>query len=459
MNRFFLASLSFDDARPFQGFSAVSRFSMSWHDRFRQWVKDRDDAPQSPPAAIANDATPQAVAPVQPETASQAGSNAGSADVAPPTGAIEDLLLGKSFRLNAGEPVGTAATVTYAFLDDVPDYYRPYDWAHDGFRPFTAQQQDVTRGALAMIESYSNITFVETAPEAAAVTLGLADLPGNWAGYAYYPTSDAVNRKPADVWIDSEWAGKTLTPGSEPYKTLIHEIGHAIGLGHPGSGLSAEEDSRKYTVMSTNSHPDAVGEPETHMLYDIAAVQHLYGANASHAAGDTVYDFATLGNRIQTLWDGGGNDTLDLSQSPFPVRLDLGQGTFSTTADNGRDNLAIAYGTTIENAIGGAGGDTLVGNAVNNRLAGGPGNDLLTGSGGANVFVFGPGWGQDTVTDFRSGTDLLDLAGTPLSFADLSIFASETATTVAYDTNLITLPGVGAVAQSDFVFAETPLLA
>ncbi|WP_108259754.1 M10 family metallopeptidase C-terminal domain-containing protein [Mangrovicoccus ximenensis] len=50
---------------------------------------------------------------------------------------------------------------------------------------------------------------------------------------------------------------------------------------------------------------------------------------------------------------------------------------------------------------GGFGADT---------LAGGAGDDLLTGGGGADVFVFAPGGGRDTVTDFDAGADLLDLA-------------------------------------------------
>lgn len=461
MNRSFFSNLSFDDVRPFAGLLSGSHLGMSAFDRLRQWVNDRLDVLQRFQTLLADDDAPQARVSAKEGIQSDAEgiASSGGTDAALPNDGVEDLLLADAFRLNADAPLDTAATVTFAFLDAVPDYYRPYNWAHDDFQPFTAQQQEVTRDALAMIASYSNLVFVETDPDAAAITFGLADLPRDWAGYAYYPTDEAIGRKAADVWIDGAWAGETLTPGSEPYKTLIHEIGHAIGLGHPGSGLTGEEDSRKYTVMSANSHPDAAGEPNTHMLYDIAAVQRLYGANTNHAVGDNVYDFTALGNRIQTLWDGGGSDILDLSQSPFPVHLDLGQGAFSTTTDNGRDNLAIAYGTTIENAIGGADDDTLIGNATGNWLAGGFGNDILTGGGGANVFAFGPGWGHDTISDFRSGADRLDLTGTGLSFANLSISASESATTIGYDTNLITLPGVAAVAENDFLLAETPLLA
>ena len=292
----------------------------------------------------------------------------------------------------------------------------------------------------------------------AAITFGIADLPSGWAGYSFYPVGTAINHKPGDVWIDTAAAGVTLTPGTGPYKSLIHELGHAIGLDHPGA-LPAVENSRMYTVMSYSRHPYATGEPQTHMLYDIGAVQHLYGANASHAAGDTVYDFAALGNRIQTLWDGGGHDTLDLSAAPFFVRLDLSQGAFSTVAGSGRDNLAIAYGATIENALGGAGDDVVLGNTANNRLGGGPGNDVLTGGGGDDVFGFAYGWGRDAITDFTRGADLLDLRDTGLAFADLRILASDNGILVAHNADRIALPGIDDLAESDFLFSQPLLLA
>jgi hypothetical protein len=382
-----------------------------------------------------------------------------AANVEAPADVIKDLLLGDPFRLNASQSLGTATSVTYAFLDEVPGYYKSYDWANNDFRPFSVQQQEMTRGVLAMIEGFSGLTFVETDADAASITFGLADLPGDWAGYAYYPGEATVNRKAADVWVDSDWAGKRFTPGTEPYKTLLHEIGHAIGLDHPGSAFTKDEDSRMYTVMSSNSHPDAAGEPQTYMPYDIAAVQHLYGTGTGHAAGNKVYDFAALDGRIQTLWDTNGIDTLDLSDAPFAVTLDLRQGAFSTVAESDSNNLAVAYGTTIKNAIGGAGNDTLIGNPVGNRLAGGPGNDLLTGGGGKNEFVFEAGWGRDTINGFHPDSDRLDFRDTGLVFADLQILFAENATIVAHGNDRITLPGVDHLDESAFLFGQTALIA
>ena len=65
------------------------------------------------------------------------------------------------------------------------------------------------------------------------------------------------------------------------------------------------------------------------------------------------------------------------------------------------NNIAIAWNTVIETAVGGSGDDTINGNAYDNVLLGGPGNDLITGGPGADRFVLGaPSHGADTFFDF-----------------------------------------------------------
>ena len=108
------------------------------------------------------------------------------------------------------------------------------------------------------------------------------------------------------------------------------------------------------------------------MLYDIAAAQYLYGANTGHAAGDDTYAWAANARFIETIWDGGGTDTIDASSQTLRCVIDLEAGHFSsiglrlteaekrleipafataapTPTYDGQDNLAIADGTVIEN--------------------------------------------------------------------------------------------------------------
>ena len=77
-------------------------------------------------------------------------------------------------------------------------------------------------------------------------------------------------------------------------------------------------------------------------------------------------------------------------------------------AGAGNDQL---YGNAgDDNLYGEAGDDTLYGGTNNDKLYGGPGNDVLDGGPGADTFVFAPGNGDDSIMDFRSGTDKIDLS-------------------------------------------------
>jgi len=278
----------------------------------------------------------------------------------------------------------------------------------------------------------------------------------------------------AEIWLNSTWSTHNFSSainqpgfgyyGGYGFITYLHEIGHALGLSHPGSynaggsdpityASNAEfaQDTRRYTVMSyfdandDGSGADHVGSDnllhyaQTPMLYDIAAVQAIYGADFTTRSTDTtygfhnntglnVYDFTKNTNPILTIWDGGGIDTLDLSGFSGTQRVDLNAGTYSDVGGFMTNNLAIAYNVTIENAVGGSGNDTITGNDANNTLwggpgndtlvgaigndilHGGPGNDVLNGGPGADQFVFdAPSDGGDTVQDFAFGTDHLVL--------------------------------------------------
>jgi Ca2+-binding RTX toxin-like protein len=195
-------------------------------------------------------------------------------------------------------------------------------------------------------------------------------------------------------------------------------------------------------------------EPQTHMLYDVAALQYLYGANTSYALGDNSYEFGQLNGVVQTIWDTGGRDVFNLSAATYGVDVDLRDGAFSTVAESGTNNIAIAFGTVIEDAIGSAYDDRISGNDAVNQINGGGGNDFLTGRGGTDTFVFDGNWGDDTITDFVRGEDRLDFTGAGLSFDDLDITSSGGDTLITYLGDNVTLQGVATIDESDFfVFA------
>ena len=180
------------------------------------------------------------------------------------------------------------------------------------------------------------------------------------------------------------------------------------------------------------------GYPATPMLYDIYAAQQIYGANMTTRTGDTVYgfgsnagsvyDFALYPQAAVCIWDAGGNDTINCSNFTQTELINLNAGTFSNIGGL-TSNLSIAFGATIENAIGGSGADTIIGNAADNVLDGQGGNDTMSGGAGNDVYYVGsagdvvienPSEGIDTVytttSSYLLGTNveqlhLLEAAG------------------------------------------------
>jgi len=294
-----------------------------------------------------------------------------------------------------GDP---AFTITYQFETDAP----ADDWSGlSGWASWTNPEKDAVRAALAHIESFLNIDFVEIEGQVDAdLSLGLTTMGAGTAGLGGASLATYSDGSLYDY--DAFAAFNKTLDLTDNLNLILHELGHALGLDHPfeGVALAAAYDTNHYTVMSYTPDPESGENNDAMMLFDVYALQDIWGA-ADYNTGDDTYTGSRTDN-VDTVWDTGGTDTFDASARTNAVRLDLRDGAFSTFGSF--EDVAIAYGVTIENAVGGAGDDTLIGNEQANDLSGNGGSDVLKGNTGKDTLD--GGGGKDRLKG-GSGTDTL----------------------------------------------------
>jgi Ca2+-binding RTX toxin-like protein len=338
--------------------------------------------------------------------------------------------------------------VTYGFPTREADYARG-EWEEEiaaGMEALNLQQQRAVRTIVDGIADLTNLDFYMGSPETADLRYALSNSPET--AFAAYPGPGIGG----DSWYNRLDYGSPKA-GNYDWLGFLHETGHALGLKHPheAPAVSIDRDMLAYTVMSYRSFATAPldetggytnetwGFPQTYMMYDIAALQRLYGADFTFNSANTTYrwnpdtgafmidgevEWTPGANRVfMTIWDGGGTDTYDLSNYKTNTLIDLRPGQWSRTSDDQLANTGSPNGhwppgnvanalqfngdtrSLIENAVGGSGWDWLIANQTANRLTGGAGRDRFVWN---SIDDSRPGQ-ADTITDFKRFDDLIDL--------------------------------------------------
>jgi serralysin len=392
-------------------------------------------------------------------------------------------------------PAGTLDTTDPSFWSwrgNNPATYTGLGFAHDWLpgstvtywfntsSNWTVSEEVSFTDALTLWSAIANVHFVQsnasvTPSNALVITRGSDQSASANTNYSFDNTLHRGLISGATVSIDtsvSSWSElySFSYAGGYGIQTVLHELGHALGLGHSGpyngsvpsnAQVIYTIDNRQYSIMSyvdagsattsavatrNGDAPSAANYQNSNGTfylttpgqYDILAMQRLYGVassgplttgetfgfNASAALTSSLpmFDFTINTNPVVTLYDSGTGNTLDVSGFSAASTVDLNPGQFSSV-DGMVANIGIGFSTWIDSAIGGAGDDTFYVNTQDDVIDGGGGTDTVVFSGDHTDYTLSSKATMQMIVIGNGITDTLTDVET-LQFADTSVQTS-----------------------------------
>lgn len=375
------------------------------------------------------------------------------------TNVATGALLASSDPAVVGMLIGTLAkwtgtNLTYSFPTTMPTDYTGKSAYSSNWSALNVAEQSAVRSVFSKLAEIVPLHLTEVSGSAGDLRFSVVDQTGS-SGFAVTPAENRPfgGAEEGDVFLATSNRTDSSVSGYQPkdngFLTVLHEVGHAVGLKHPFESPVVPQgtDNQDYSVMSytearnltakftkngnsANVVYDWLAMDPGYAVNDVSALQVLYGANTQTRTADSSYSVSSRNNEYLCIWDAGGTDTINAASATGICRVNLNSGTFSTidlwpleqqkaatlaqlgqgfssfvnsAYDNqashlytGENNLSIAHGAVIENVTTGSANDTVIDSKYNNQINTGAGDDVIELGGGGFDTIDG-GSGFDTV--------------------------------------------------------------